>query len=154
MIVKKLISFITVLCLMLSLTGFCFAANPVIESQTVEVETLEDGTEVETIFTVYENFSRASFKTASVKKNYKDAYGDMAASVTLVASFAYDGNIARVESAYSEVSEYNNWNYENERISETGNTAKLTAKLTKSGEGSKNVSLSISCSPNGVLTKN
>ena len=68
--VKKLCSFFMVLTLLFSITGFCFAVNPEIETQEITVETLEDGTVVETVFTVYRNFARAQTKSVYVTKNY------------------------------------------------------------------------------------
>lgn len=151
---KKLFSLIAVFSLIFSITGFCFAASPVIESQTVTTETLEDGTVVETIFTIYQNLARTEMKSADLTRNYTDDNGKKIASVTLYASFSYDGDDAWVLSSYSDVSEYNGWNYGNERITESGGTVKLTAKLTKSGQTSRNPSLSITCSANGRITKN
>lgn len=149
---KKLISLITVFSLVFSITGFCFAANPTAESQTVTTATLEDGTVVETVFTVYESLARSKMKSASVTNNYSDSNGNKMASVTLNASFAYDGDDAWVLSSDSDVTEYNGWSYGNERITEGRGTVKLTAKLTKSGHTSQNVSMSLSCSANGTIT--
>ena len=39
------------------------------------------------------------------------------------------------------------WSYQNERISESGNKAELTAKLTKLGAGTTYVDISLSCTP-------
>ncbi len=151
---KKLISFFTVFGLIFSMSGFCFASGPVIESQTVSVETLEDGTTVETIFTIYKSVSRLRDKSASVEKNYFGAGSEKAASVTLYATFSYDGSDAWCVSAYSDVSEYNNWRYGSENIDDTDNRAKLSARLTKSGESSKSVSMYIKCSADGEITSN
>lgn len=150
---KKLISFLTMLGLILSITGFCFAAEPQIESQITTVETLEDGTIVETVFTVYRNMARTQVRDARTVKTYKESDGTKMASVTLNAEFYYDGSDAWVTDSYSDVTEYNGWNYGSERISESGNTARLSATLTKSGEDGKSVSAWLSCSANGTVTR-
>lgn len=151
--VKKLCSFFMVLTLLFSITGFCFAVNPEIETQEITVETLEDGTVVETVFTVYRNFARAQTKSAYVTKTYKESDGTKAATVSLNVTFSYDGNDAWVRSSYTDISEYNGWNYGSERISESGNTVSLSASLTKSGEARKSVSAWLSCSANGTVTR-
>ena len=150
---KRLISFLTMFGLILSITGFCFAAEPQIESQTTTVETLEDGIIVETVFTVYCNVARVQTRSATVTKNYTESNGTKIASVTLNAEFVYDGSDAWVTDSYTNVSEYNGWNYGSERISESGNTARLSATLTKSGEAGKSVSAWLSCSANGTVSR-
>ncbi len=151
---KKFISFLTVLGLIFSMNGFCFASGPIVESQTISMETLEDGTTVETILTIYKNPSRSQDKNASVTKNYTGPGNEKAASITLYASFSYDGSRAWSDYAYSDVTEYNRWGYENENINYGGSTATLSARLTKSGESSKSVSMYIKCSSNGEITSN
>ncbi|MCI8856442.1 MAG: hypothetical protein HFH26_07840 [Clostridiaceae bacterium] len=151
---KKLVSFLAVFGLIFSMTGLCFASGPVIESQTVSVETLEDGTTVETIFTIYKNFSRSRDIDASITKNYSGPSSEKAASVTLYASFGYNGNDVWCDSAYSDVSVYNSWRYGSEDINDTSDTARLSARLTKSGENSKSISIYIKCSPSGKITHN
>jgi len=150
---KKLISFLTMFGLILSITGFCFAAEPQIESQTTTVEILEDGTIVETVFTVYRNMSRTQIRDARTVKTYKESDGTRMASVTLNAEFYYDGSDAWVTDSYSNVTEYNGWNYGSERISESGNTARLSATLTKSGKSSRSVSMWLRCSVSGSITE-
>ena len=44
------------------------------------------------------------------------------------------------------------WSYQNERISESGNKAELTAKLTKLGAGTTYVDISLSCTPSGQIS--
>ena len=150
---KKVCSFFMVLTLLFSITGFCFAAKLEIETQEITVETLEDGSIVETIFTVYRNYARTQTKSAYVTKTYKESDGTKAATVSLNVTFSYDGNDAWVRSSYTDVSEYNGWKYGSERISESGNTARLSATLTKSGEAGKSVSAWLSCSANGTVTR-
>lgn len=146
--------FFAVIFMLFALVIPCFAAGPTIESEEVFRETLSDGTIVESVFTVYNSSARATGKSADYTKTFWDSNRNKMAVVTLYVDFSYDGTEAWIRSSYTDVTEYNGWTYGSERIRESGGTAKLTAKISKSGQTDRNVSMSISCSPNGVLTKN
>lgn len=142
----------TVFVMLFALVTPCFAAEPAVEFEKASCETLSDGTIVETVLTVYKSGARANGRLADCTKTYKDSNGSKMAAVTLYADFGYDGTEAWVRSSYTDVTEYNGWTYGSERISESGGTARLSAKLTKSGKTSKSVSMSLTCSANGTIS--
>lgn len=150
---KKLLSFIVVFGFIFVLTVPCFALEPQIESQSVSTQTLSDGTIVTSTITVFKSTTRASTRKATAVQDY-ERKGVLIATVSLTATFAFDGEDAWVHSTSSSNSTYNGWSYENEKIATSGDTAKLTAKLTKSGEINQNVKISLTCSPTGEITSN
>ena len=117
----------------------------------VEHYTTEDGIEVETTLTVHENRMRASYRSAEKETTYKSE-GKVIAIVKLEATFGYDGKTAWVEEAGSDHTTYDGWSYGSEKISTSGNTAKLTAIVKKAGVATVPVSISMTCTPTGSIS--
>ena len=130
----------------------CSAAEAGIESTTV-VYQLENGITVEE--TIWEasisTFAAESQKRGTAYKTYRRG-SDVIATVSLTATFWYDGSDSGVVSTDSSYSVYDGWSYTNESIWDSGNTAYLSAELTNLFIKSIDVSLSLSCSPSGQLS--
>ncbi len=47
---------------------------------------------------------------------------------------------------------YSGWSYGSEQIADSGNRARLTARLSHSGDSPIPVSLSLSCTPSGQIS--
>ena len=109
--------------------------------------------QIETTLTVYDisAFSSSHERYAEKKQVFRVS-GKVIAEVTLSATFGYDGEEAWVVSADGSHVTYNGWSYGSERITESGNRAKLTAKLSHSGESSASVNISLTCTPSGQIS--
>ena len=129
-----------------------FAAEPEInrEIETVYVEGVGI-LEIETVTTVYPSLARSSTNSGSKTKTVRQS-GSVIATITLNASFGYDGSRAWVNSASATHSTSGGWSYGGESISKSGGTATLTATLSKFAQTSIPVSLSITCSPSGTIS--
>ena len=109
--------------------------------------------EVQSIQTQYGEIQVETVLTKSAEKTSTYRYaGSVIAKVTLEATFGYDGDSAWVVSTDSSYTTSGGWNYQSERISESGNQAELTAKLTKLGAGTTYVDISLSCTPSGQIS--
>lgn len=86
--------------------------------------------EVETVLTVHEFLARSNTKSANATQTFKLS-GKAIADVTLSATFGYDGKTAWVTSASGSHTTYDGWSYSNEKITNSGGTASLSATLTK-----------------------
>lgn len=129
-----------------------FAAEPEThrETETVYVEGI-GFLEIETITTVSPSLTRSSSRSGSKTQNFR-SNGKVIATVTINADFGYDGSSAWVNSASATHSTGDGWTYGGESIKKSGNTATLTATLNKTLQGNIAVSLSITCSPSGVIS--
>ncbi|MDR1158181.1 MAG: hypothetical protein LBK75_07735 [Oscillospiraceae bacterium] len=125
------------------------------EAQTTDIEYLGDGITVETTITVHSSLLRSSTKSATRASTYKDN-GTTIATVTLNATFGYDGSSAWVVSASASHWVASNWTYENQSISTTGATARVTATLKKwlgsTSTGTASVNSALTCSAGGTVS--
>lgn len=122
------------------------AANNWQDTETVYSE-LGD---VEIITTIHNAISRSGGsvnKTSTIKNN-----GKIIAEVTLSATFGYDGRTAWVISASGSHETYEGWSYSGEKITKSGGTATLSAKLTHSRYENVPVNISLTCSPTGQIS--
>ena len=163
---KKLISLLLVTALTLSISVPCFAQENSSDrhlepsSSSVSVQNLGNGLTVETKTTVWrdalhlDSLSAVSQKNASWTKTYRNN-GSVVATVTLNAAFGYNGFSAGVIRSSASHSTASGWSYEGESLSNSGNTASLTAVLQQwlgiIPVGTVNVDFSISCSPSGQI---
>ena len=127
------------------------AAAPDI-SPEIEVICTEYGNlEVETTLVVHDSLFRSSTKSADKIQTVK-LDGTVIAEVTLSATFSYDGTTARVTSASGSHTTSGGWSYKNESISKSGDTAELTANLTKLLYPTLDVEITLSCTPSGQIS--
>ena len=142
---KKMISMLTALALVLSLCLIptCSAYG----RENTKVVDLGNGITVETTTTVYDSLLRSS-STSKFKNN-----GELIATVTLTATFGYDGSRAWVVSASGSHSMESGWTYSNQSISKSGGTANLTADIkSTTGLGAFPVDISLTCSKDGDIS--
>ena len=133
----------------LALPSYAATAETVQEIQTIQTQYGE--IQVETVLTVRDTALYSKTKSAEKTSTYRYA-GSVIAKVTLEATFGYDGDSAWVVGTDSSHTTSGSWSYQNERISESGNKAELTAKLTKLGAGTTYVDISLSCTPSGQIS--
>lgn len=146
---KKKIS--ALLCMLLLVSCTILPASAVEMKQNVQVFYMDSGNiQVETVLIIHDSQMLAHSKSADIKRTYKSD-GKVIAEVTLSATFGYDGKDAWVISADGSHVTYSGWSYGSESISKSGRKAKLTAKLTHSGD-SIPVSISMTCSPSGQIS--
>lgn len=147
---KKIIPMLTALTLIASL--FLSATCSAQEYTVTKVQDLGNGVTVETVVTVEDALFRSYTRRASTKNTYKNN-GTEIATVTLTATFGYDGSDAWVVSSSGSHTVESGWSYSGERISDSGGTATLTAtiKSTK-GLGQVPVDISLTCSKNGDIS--
>lgn len=106
--------------------------------------------EIETTTIVY---SMARSNSIGADKIYTvKSGGKIIAEITLSATFGYDGNTAWVTSASGSHTTYDGWSYSNEKITKSGGTATLTARLTHAKNGTVAVNTSLTCSPTGQIS--
>ena len=99
-------------------------------SQETEVIQTEFGNiEIEARMVVYDSLLRSNTKSASRIATVKYD-GKAIADVTLSATFGYDGKTAWVTSASGSHTTYDGWSYSNEKITNSGGTASLSATLS------------------------
>ena len=100
----------------------------------------------------YDSLLRSSTQKASSTSKFKNN-GELIATVTLTATFGYDGSRAWVVSASGSHSMESGWTYSNQSISKSGGTANLTADIkSTTGLGSFPVDISLTCSTDGDIS--
>ena len=151
---KRIISKCLMALIIVSMLASAALAEYMPEETVTIVKALENGITVESIITVHESFS--AFSTMATKKATKtDTYkrnGTQIATVSITASFGYDGSSSWVNSASVSKSVSSGWTYSNEKITTSGGTATVTAILSKIGVASMDIYTYISCSPDGEIS--
>lgn len=150
---KKIVLKLSILALLvcaLSIPASAFAVENTRTTEIIYVEGLGE-VEVTTITKVQNSLVRSSQKSASKTKEFTYD-GQVVATVTLKATFGYDGSSAWVVSATGSQNISSGWTYKNQSIDKSGNSATLTATLSK-GIGVKTpVEITMSCSPSGTIS--
>lgn len=129
----------------------CAAAQPASSVQQSVIHTEYGDIVVTTTLTVYDSTARASTKRANKKHSFT-YQGENIATVTLFATFGYDGKSAWVEEASASHDTSGGWSYGSEKIDTDGSTAALSARLTKSSFAPVDFTLSMSCTPSGKIS--
>ena len=131
---------------MASLPCYAVTQNEVISQTTT---TLANGVECTTTVYLEPSSSRSSTRNGAIDKKYS-YNGEEFATVRLIASFTYNGSTATAISASGDHSIASDWSYSGQSVWCSGATAYLTATI--SGPVTFPVSLSLTCSPTGVLS--
>lgn len=158
---KKLFSFFLVLATVLFLSVPCFAeeisTQSALPSHTV-TENLGNGPTVEIKTTVYNTCAAlklSSVRSATKTKTYKEN-GTVVATVTLNATFEYNGSSAWVTGKSAGHSTVSGWSYSDESFKTGGTTARLSATLTHwfavIPMRKINADVSLTCSPSGIIS--
>lgn len=130
------------------------------QSDTVIVETFEDGSYIEsTIEEISVPSSRSTTYTKSGQKTntYKNSSGTALWSVTVTGTFTYNGSSASCTKSTVSTSSYSsNWKISSSSASKSGATATATATAKKYVDGSYISSISrsvtLTCSKTGTLS--
>lgn len=91
------------------------------------------------------------YKRANKKHSFT-YQGENIATVTLFATFGYDGKSAWVEEASASHDTSGGWSYGREVIDTDGSTAALSARLTHRDRPYIPVDISMSCTPSGKIS--
>ena len=135
---KKNITLMAVLfCLIFTMALPVGAASQVV-CETTTVTTVYGDIEVEETLVIYTNL-RSNTKSVDKTSTYRQG-GSVIAEVTLNATFGYDGKT------------YGVWSYNNERITKSGGTARLSAALNAPLSQGVSVNISLTCSPSGSIS--
>lgn len=149
---KKTVSVLLTFILLLSAALLQAGAVASEVQQTTETIHTEYGDiQVDTVLILYPSAARSSTQKADRIKTYSYS-GQEIASVTLSATFGYDGKTSWVESTSSSHTTSGGWSYKNEEITSSGGTAALTASLTKLLNPTIPVEITLSCSPTGTIS--
>lgn len=127
----------------------CYAETATPQPVASYTETMAEG--VTCVTTIYEGntMARESDRQGHVTKDYYYEK-ERIATVVLNAVFFYDGSTATLVTAGADHSVASGWTYSGQSIWGTGATAHLSATI--SGPVTFPVSLSLTCSPTGVLS--
>lgn len=148
---KKRISFLLMSVLLLCAMTLPAGAVQQTYETTEIIETELGSIEKTSVITVRDSLVRSNSKSADCADTYRYG-GKVIAEVTLSATFGYDGKTAWVISASGSHTTYDGWSYSGEKITKSGGSATLTAKLSKWSEGTANVNISLKCSPSGQIS--
>lgn len=129
----------------------CAAAQPASSVQQSVIHTEYGDIVVTTTLTVYDSAARASTKSADKIRTFT-YQGQTIATVTLSATFGYDGKSAWVEEASASHDTSGGWSYGREVIDTDGSTAALSARLTHRDRPYIPVDISMSCTPSGKIS--
>ena len=147
---KKNITLMAVLfCLIFTMALPVGAASQVV-CETTTVTTVYGDIEVEETLVIYTNL-RSNTKSVDKTSTYRQG-GSVIAEVTLNATFGYDGKTSWVVSASGSHTTYGVWSYNNERITKSGGTARLSATLNAPLSQGVSVNISLTCSPSGSIS--
>ena len=148
---EKVLSILSALSLLIFTVILPVSATQEASRITETIHTEYGDITVETTLVIHNSYLRSSTKSASKTQSLK--YGGVEiGKVTLSATFGYDGKTAWVEDMDSSHSTSGSWSYGSEKISTSGGTATLTAKLTNLFDGTIPVNISMTCTPSGSIS--
>lgn len=154
---KKFLCLLTSVILSYSLTFSCFAYTSD-TPKTISNEYTQNGYVYEITTTEYNHsFYKDQTKTVSRTATYKTPAGNPLWSMTLVATFKYNGVSSSCTSSKVETKIYHSaWKITNKTSSHSKNTAtaKVTAKLYNGNTAiqTKTKTLTLTCSKTGVIS--
>ena len=149
---KKLSIIFTLILLAGVLTVPASAAEPKMMYETTVCYLDDCGeVEIETVTIVHDSVTRSSTKSVEKTQTVK-VNGTVVATITLKATFGYDGSSAWMVSASTTKSTSGGWSYGGQSIVKNGGTVTLTAKLTKDKNDDIPISISMTCSPTGAIS--
>ena len=151
---KKIISVLTLLTILI--TAFCLPINASADTIT-SIEYLDNGDYIETVI---EDTGISPLASTTVNKTktsyYKNSSGTVLWSVSITATFTYNGTTSSCTSCYhSTTAPSSSWTIKSASHRKAGNTATATATATYTGAtGSQDYtrSVTIQCSKDGVIS--
>ncbi len=151
---KRFISILTIL--VMTITAFCIPINASADTIT-SIEYLDNGDYIETV--IEDTGISASASTIITKTKtsyYKNSSGSVLWSVSITATFSYNGTTSSCTSCYhSTTAPGSSWTIKSASHRKAGNTATATATATHTGTtGSQDYtrSVTIQCSKDGVIS--
>ena len=149
---KKSVSLLLTVFLLFTVAIFPSAAsNSNVSESTSIIHTDFGDIQVDSTLIIFDSLSRADSRSAKHTETFRYD-GKVIATVTLSATFGYDGKSAWVEKSSSSHTTSGGWSYGNETIKDSGNTVFLSARLSKFLYPSVDFTLSMTCSPNSEIT--
>ena len=149
---KKLVFSLALIVVLISSPISSYAQQPTVYQQTETIQTELGDLNIETTLIVYDSFFLTSSEKHADKIKEIKLNDSLIATVTLSATFGYDGESAWVKSADSSHTTSAGWLYSNENITSNDSTASLSALILHLSFGTIPVSLSITCSPTGAIS--
>lgn len=151
---KKLISIVMTIAILMGISVPSFAADaPQEEPIYTSVEELPG--DVTVVTEIFKNISSTYYyQISDTKRNtYYDRNDNIIAVIEITGTFSYDGSIVKVVSkSITREDTYNGWKFSKSSFTGSGGTIRLSGKLTKTGETSVSVSLSLACDKNGNIS--
>lgn len=161
---KRLIFMTAALCSFAICSGrTAFAASNAQPTQ-IMIEEAENGNYYETIIETldqeqppYSVLATTQYITKTKTTYYKNSSGTVLWSVSITATFSYDGSTSKCTScSHSTTAPSPNWSISSSSSSRSGNSATATAtavyKLNSTTSSSHTKSVTIQCSPTGVVS--
>lgn len=156
---KSFVLFISIFSFLI--TSTCFPVEAQVDTDcSYNIEYIEDGFYYETtimnsnnIFSTY----ATNYITKTKTTKLKNADGDVMWSVSIKATFSYDGNTSKCTSCTPSATSYaSSWSIKNVTSSKSGNSATATGQATYTAPSgsSRNYtkSVTITCSATGVVS--
>lgn len=147
---KRISSLLVSIMLLCMITPAAYAMPN--DQQKVETGYAQYGNyEIKVYTIIHDPVARSNSKNADRIYTVKQS-GKIIAEITLSATFGYDGKTAWVSSASGSHVTYDNWSYGNEKITKSGGTASLSAKLKHTRYEDVPINISMTCSPTGDIS--
>ena len=168
---KKLLSTLLTIMLLVLITGTKYVNASTLQAVTPapavqsEIELLEDGCYLETIIEDepsinpgYSTFATTKYITKTKTAQYKNASGNVMWSVSIKATFSYDGSTSKCTScSHSTTAPGQTWSIKSSSSSKYGSAAAATATAVHKNpvnglSNSYTKTVTIKCSPTGVVS--
>lgn len=143
---KNLVSLLLCFLLAAAMAVPCFAQE---HTQVIATYTEDLGNGITAVTTITQTVTRSTISRTKASNYYSS--GQYIGQAALSATFSYNGSTAQATGASGTGSGANGWNYGGQRTWTSGNSAYLSATLSKGG-ASVPVSLSLTCSPSGSVS--
>lgn len=148
---KKICTFFLCAFLLFNLCTPCSAAS---EEEVIYCSQTDLGNGIicTEVITVSEPQTRSSTKTATTKRTYTYS-NETIAVISVTGTFSYNGStVSVISKSISECETYDGWSFKQSSFTSSGGTITLDGKLTKLLIFNANLSISLSCDPNGNIT--
>ncbi len=123
------------------------------DTEVLPITFFEDGSYCVTTIIVESDLSSRSTVTGTKSKTYYTADDNPIYSVSVKGTFTYDGTTATATSAYYSYQVFSNlWSFSSGHAACSGNTATATCTFLLLGVISRTASVSLVCSPTGILS--
>ena len=153
---KRIIAFMICISLMFSVFLTNAAATDTYKTVAIEKNLLEDGSYYITVIQVQENSVTCrgtSTKNGTKSRSYYSATDELQFTVSVWGSFTYNGTTATATDSSSSYSITNSsWSFVSGRSFAADNRAVATCTFHLSNVGNKTYTVTLSCSPTGVLS--